>query len=101
MVASGVVESSKAPDRELLLAHHRFPGPYTIKAFGPGQGNFSDRVHRALQEAAIVCPVELRERKSAGGNRMCVTIEMQAQGVDEVIRLYEALHRIETLQLIL
>lgn len=96
-----MVESSKAPDRDLLLAHHRFPGPYTIKAFGPGQSDFPDRVQNALQEAVILCAVELRERKSAGGKRMCITIEMQAQAVDEVIRLYEALHRIESLQLIL
>lgn len=94
--------TSKAPNRELLLAQHRFPGPYTIKVFGPGQGGeFVDAVQAAVKRALCLGQVQMRERKSTRGNRICVTIELQAQSVDEVIALYESLHQIETLQLIL
>ena len=34
--------SKRAPDRELLLAQHTFPGEYVIKAFGPNEPVFVD-----------------------------------------------------------
>lgn len=96
-----MTQSSKAPDRDLLLEHHTFPGPYTIKAFGPAQENFRGEVDAALLQCACESRAQLSERVSKGGNRMCVTILLQARSVDEVIALYEALHRIESLALIL
>lgn len=96
-----MTQSRKAPHRDLLLKHHQFPGPYTIKAFGPGQGAFRQAVDEALAECGLTEAATLKERASSAGNRVCVTIELAAQSVDQVIELYEALHRIETLQLIL
>lgn len=96
-----VTQSRKAPHRDLLLEHHEFPGPYTIKAFGPAQGTFRSQVEQAVRDCGCELRASLRERASRGGNRICVTIEWQAQSVDEVTELYEALHRIESLALIL
>lgn len=96
-----MTQSRKAPHRDLLVKHHQFPGPYTIKAFGPGQGEFRSAVESALVDTGCETRASLSERASKAGNRVCVTIELQAQTVDEVIALYEALHRISTLQLIL
>lgn len=90
----------RAPDRELLLANHQFPGEYTIKAFGPGHEQFVAEVHR--HAVAIVGErYAARTRFSSGGNRTCVTVQLTADSVDEVIAVYEGLYTIPELFLIL
>lgn len=90
-----------APSRELLLANHRFPGPYVIKAFGPA----SDGFREGVVAAAVVVVGEARagvaQRTSSRGSRVCVTITVNAFTVDEVIEVYDRIHRVPNLMLIL
>jgi putative lipoic acid-binding regulatory protein len=90
-----------APSRELLLANHRFPGPYVIKAFGPA----SDRFREGIAAAAVVVVGEARaavqHRTSSRGRRVCVTLTVNAFTVDEVIDVYDRIHRVPDLMLIL
>ncbi len=90
-----------APSRELLLANHRFPGPYIIKAFGPE----SDQFREDVMAAAIVVVGESRasvaHRTSSRGAKVCVTLTVNAFTVDEVIDIYHRIHQVSDLQLIL
>jgi putative lipoic acid-binding regulatory protein len=90
-----------APSRELLLANHRFPGPYIIKAFGPA----SDRFREGIVAAAVIVVGEARasvaHRTSSRGGRVCVTLTVNAFTVDEVIDVYDRVHQVPDLMMIL
>lgn len=92
---------SKAPSRELLLANHAFPGEYIVKAFGPHTSAFREGVVSAAREVFGEDRAEVAERASRHGAKLCITLRLNAQSVDEVIDVYERIHRVETLALIL
>lgn len=87
----------RAPDRELILARHEFPGQYVIKAFGPGHDEFRTQV----AAAAASVDHERSERATRSGHRICITLTLTAMSVDEVISVYERLYEVRDLQLIL
>jgi putative lipoic acid-binding regulatory protein len=91
----------RAPDRDLLLSAHTFPGEYVVKAFGPGTADFRDAVHGCARDVVGEERVEVRERISRGGRRMCVTLTLRARTVDEVLLVYDRVHDIPQLMLIL
>ena len=93
--------SPRAPSRELLLANHRFPGPYIVKAFGPGQGGFAAAVVAAAVEVVGESRADVQQRTSTRGSRVCVTLTVNAFTVDEVIDVYERIHEVPQLMLIL
>jgi len=90
-----------APNRELLLANHSFPGEYMIKAFGPGGPDFRAAVAEAAHSLLGAHRVELRERVTQSGKRLCVTLTLQADHVDEIEALYERIYQVDGLFLIL
>lgn len=91
----------RAPSREMLLAVHRFPGPYVIKAFGPAGGAFRasvvEHAHAAADEARVV----VHERATRSGDRVCVTVTLHAERVEEVEDVYSRLYTLPDLLLIL
>lgn len=89
--------SASAPDRDLILAHHQFPGEYVIKVFGPGDNAFRAGVHSAVGHLQF----RSSERATRSGRRICVTLVLDARSVDEVLDAYARLHALEGLQLIL
>lgn len=90
----------RSPDRELLLANHDFPGEYVVKAFGPGRDEFLEAVRSSAHEI-LGERFDASTRHSSKGARSCVTLRLQAETVDEVIGVYERLHDIPDLMLIL
>jgi putative lipoic acid-binding regulatory protein len=90
-----------APSRELLLANHRFPGPYVIKAFGPASDQFREGIVTAAAIVVGEARATVQHRTSSGGNRVCVTLTVNAFTVDEVIDVYAQVHRVPNLMLIL
>lgn len=90
-----------APDRDLLLQNHAFPGQYIIKAFGPAESTFETDAKRCATSVAGEDRVAAHTKFSSGGRRSCVTLTLQAQTVDEVISIYERLHDLDSLLLIL
>ncbi|NVB38185.1 DUF493 domain-containing protein [Pseudenhygromyxa sp. WMMC2535] len=90
----------RAPARELLEANHSFPGEYVIKVFGPASETFRQGCGQAAQDV-VGTRVELRERVSSKGNSICITMELRAEHVDEVIATYERLYEVAGLRLIL
>lgn len=93
--------SNAAPSRELLLAHHSFPGEYIVKAFGPGLTAFHDEVLACAVEVVGANRVHATARTSRHGRRVCVTLHIAADTVDEVIQIYDAVHQVPDLMLIL
>jgi putative lipoic acid-binding regulatory protein len=91
----------RAPDRELLLASHTFPGEYVVKAFGPGSAEFAEAIHECARAVVGEERVVVRERISSGGRRMCVTLTLRAESVDEVLLVYDRVHGVPELMLIL
>lgn len=91
----------KAPDRELLLSAHAFPGEYVIKAFGPAGPAFEADAQDCAKSVVGADRVASHTRSSRGGRRTCVTLTLQVQTVDEVIATYESLHRLDSLLMIL
>ena len=90
----------RAPARELLEANHQVPGSYVIKAFGPMTASFRAGVEEAAR-LAVGTRAQFSERVGSKGKSMCVTIELEAQTVDEVIATYERLHDVPELKMIL
>lgn len=94
-------EESVAPSRELLLANHAFPGEYIVKAFGPKTESFRAAVHAGA--FAVVGPdrVTIGERSSRHGRRVCITLTLMAETVDEVIGVYRQMYSVPELLMIL
>lgn len=90
-----------APDRDLLLQNHQFPGEYVIKAFGPAGSAFETDATNCAAAVVGADRVTAHTRSSSGGRRSCVTLTLSAKTVDEVIATYERLHALDSLLLIL
>ena len=93
--------SRRAPKRELLLANHAFPGPYIIKAFGPNEARFRGGIQAAVEREIGPERVGFTERKTKTGTKVCITANMNAQSVDEVIAVYESLYDVPGLSMVL
>lgn len=91
----------RAPSREAILAVHRFPGPYMIKAFGPAGPNFRASVLEHAHAVAGATRVSVHERATRSGDRVCVTLTLQAERIEEVEDVYERLYSLPDLLLIL
>lgn len=90
-----------APARELLLANHQFPGEYIVKAFGPHNEQFRADICACATAVVGDARAAVHERLSRRGSRMCITVTLHAQTVDEVIGVYDRMHQVEGLMLIL
>ncbi len=72
-----------------------------MKAFGPGTDGFRTAVRNCAHDVVGPDRVRVGERLSRQGRRLCVTLQIQAETVDEVIDVYARLHGIRELMLIL
>lgn len=91
----------RAPNRELLLANHEFPGQYTIKAFGPATDAFREQIHDAATSVVGSTRIQSSERVSKGGNSVAITLVLSVFEVDEVEAVYERLYDVAALRMIL
>lgn len=94
-------DTRRAPSREAILAAHRFPGSYIIKAFGPGGGEFREAVVAHAHDVVGAGRVEVSERATRSGDRVCVTVTLAAESVEEVETMYARLYQLPDLLLIL
>ncbi|MCB9707033.1 MAG: DUF493 domain-containing protein [Myxococcales bacterium] len=94
-------KAQTAPSRELILANHEFPGEYMIKAFGPGGRGFYERVvacAHAVVDAERVAP---SQRSTRSGAKICVTLTLHVERVEEIEAIYAEIHALDDLMLIL
>jgi putative lipoic acid-binding regulatory protein len=94
------VSTSRGPARELLVANHEFPGWYMIKAFGPGVDVFRAEVGAAVASVLGEERHRMSERSTRSGRKVCITVEVRAETVDEVLEIYDRLYALARLELI-
>jgi putative lipoic acid-binding regulatory protein len=91
----------RAPNRDLLLATHNFPGPYLIKVFGPPTPEFRQQLDSALAQSLMQAAPQTSEKISAKGSTLCISLHLHVETVDEVIDVYEQIFaRVRGLKLI-
>lgn len=93
-------ETRRAPAREAILAAHRFPGEYTIKAFGPAVDSFRAAAVGHAHTVVGSARVAVSERVTRSGDRVCVTLTLQAERVEEVEEVYGRLYSLPDVLLI-
>jgi putative lipoic acid-binding regulatory protein len=98
---SSAAQPRSAPARELLLANHQFPGEYIVKAFGPHTDRFRADIRACATAVVGDARAAVHERLSRHGSRMCITVTLHAHTVDDVISVYERMHQVDDLMLIL
>ncbi len=91
----------RAPSRELLLATHRFPCEYTIKAFGPATDEFRDGILAAAIAVVGSTRIQSSERLSSRGNSVAITLLLSVFEVHEVEDVYVRLYEVSSLRMIL
>jgi putative lipoic acid-binding regulatory protein len=94
-------QSPVAPSVELLLATHVFPGEYIVKAFGPGDDGFRAAVLAAAAAVVGVDRIRSSERASRQGRKMCITVTVSAETVDDVVRVYDQIGLVPELLMLL
>jgi putative lipoic acid-binding regulatory protein len=93
--------SSVAPSVELLLATHVFPGEYIVKAFGPHDDGFRAAVLASAAAAIGAERVRSSERESRHGRKICITLTLSVETVDDVVRVYDRISAVPQLLLLL
>jgi putative lipoic acid-binding regulatory protein len=96
-----MTDARKAPARDAILAAHRFPGPYEIKAFGPAGTTFREAVLAHAHAVAGAERVTVSERSTRSGDRVCVSVTVFVEHVEQVEEVYDRLHSLPELLLIL
>jgi putative lipoic acid-binding regulatory protein len=88
--------------QELLESHHEFPGVYRIKVIGVTDNDFENRVVQAVI-AALPSPSDLdySARTTPSGRHVSLTLEVNVQTADEVLRIYERIRPVEGLTMLL
>lgn len=94
-------EDRRAPSREAILAVHRFPGSYVLKAFGPAGPSFRASVVEHAHAVAGEARVAVHERSTRSGDRVCVTLTLHVDRVEDVEDMYARLYTLPDLLLIL
>lgn len=87
--------------RELLLANHQFPGEYIYKVFGPGTDAFRSEVHAVAAATVGAQHVRSSERGTPSARRICITLALDVQTVDDVLALYQAFSRVDGVVMLL
>lgn len=87
---------------EMLKNAHTFPGPYIIKAIGE---NTPDFVAQVVQAVIVILGTkstpDVQTRQSAKGKHQSVNLTVQVQSAEQVLKLYEAIKKIEGLRFLL
>jgi putative lipoic acid-binding regulatory protein len=96
-----MTDARKAPAREAILAAHRFPGHYEIKAFGPAGDSFRDAVLAHAHAVAGETRVTVSERATRSGDRVCVSVTVFVERVEQVEEVYDRLYTLPELLLIM
>lgn len=93
---------SELPPAELLEATHQFPCRYTFKVIGEEADDFAARAVHAVREVLeLAGDLESTTRRTANGQHVAVTIELQVDNSEQVLQVYARLQRLAGLKLLL
>jgi putative lipoic acid-binding regulatory protein len=90
------------PSVERLESAHQFPGTYQIKAIGDAGEDFTSRVISAVLEE-LAAPEDLTHsvRTTQGGHHVAVTLDLRVQSAEQVRTIYNRIHELKGLILLL
>lgn len=87
---------------EKLEEAHTFPGPYTLKVIGTNDDSFIARVLRVARESLdLAADPEHSSRESNSGKHISVTLELTVESAHGVAKLYEEMHQVEGLTMLI
>ncbi len=87
---------------ENLEEAHSFPGPYTLKVIGTNDASFIARVLRVARETLeLSSDPDHSSRESKSGKHVSVTLELTVESARGVAILYEKLHTVEGLTMLI
>ncbi len=90
------------PPLELLETTHQFPCRYTFKAIGRDEDAFDSRVLDAVREVLELAEhPESSVRRTANGQHVAVTLELDMAAAEHVLRVYSRLQQLEGLVLLM
>ena len=93
---------SSLPSLELLESTHTFPCRFTFKAIGSDVENFTGRVIASVRDhLADDAEPSFSIRKTTSGRHLCVTIEPNVDSAQTVLSIYQSLHELEGLVMLL
>lgn len=97
-----MTEKHRFPPLELLKATHRFPGTYTFKVIGENQNNLPARVvETAFMVAGPHSQPRHTVRETDSGKHIAVTLEVNVESAEAVVRIYEQLVNLKGAVLVL
>jgi putative lipoic acid-binding regulatory protein len=84
----------------LLEQHHSFPGPYVFKLIGDNTSHFYDTVlAEVAKEFGEMGPGwRFSTRKSSGGRYLSITLTLQMESGEHVVRFYERFSKLDELR---
>jgi hypothetical protein len=90
------------PSVELLESIHSFPGVFQIKAIGVNENDFVARVLTAVQEE-VATPSEIDHtlRETPDGKHVSLTLDVTVQSAEQVRAIWDKVHKVEGLKLLL
>lgn len=90
------------PPLELLKSVHSFPGPYTFKIITQNTPAVQTAVVGEIQKAlGLASPPTFSSRTSENGNHAALTVEITLQKAEDVHTVYEALHKVSGVLMLL
>ncbi len=94
--------NSLLPSKELLEAHHIFPGLFTFKIILDAQPDIENTL-KHLVAPCLSAPSRVRTtlRTSANGRYESVSLEIFVASADEVLAVYQKLHGAPGLRMLL
>ncbi|NIO05590.1 MAG: DUF493 family protein [Proteobacteria bacterium] len=85
----------------LLKKHHSFPGLYIFKLIGENTSNFYEdvllEVSKELGEMMDLGE-RLSTRESSGGSYVSITLSLEMESAEQVLRLYERFSKLKGLR---
>jgi putative lipoic acid-binding regulatory protein len=94
--------SEREEKLEVLRQVHEFPGPYVFKVIGE---NTPDFIAQVLQAVVVVLGPRatpgVTTRQSSGGKHLSVTVRVQLEDAETVLRIYELLGKLPGVRFIL
>jgi uncharacterized protein len=93
---------SKLPPLELLRTTHQFPTDFVFKVIGTADEGFLGRTLALAREASgLAADPEFTVRQSASGKHVAVTLRVPSESAEKVLEIYEALAKLDGLELLM
>jgi putative lipoic acid-binding regulatory protein len=91
----------KSEEINLLKQCHSFPGPYVFKVIGDNTPRFAEAVLSEVSKElgeGIHQGTDFRTRESSGGKYLSITLKLEVESAEQVLRFYERFSKLTGLR---